>query len=432
MTIRNVRRQHTVGQGFFHSSEITPEDKDAFLFVYDCGSKDKYAVARRREIDSYINIISKNRTIDILFISHTHADHVNGLPQLLDIKHGARVDTIVLPLINVVERVITFARAAAEDSTSAKSAFYRDFIVDPAAAMERFRPRQIIFIRRGGPDGSAPDGDEPPTRGPEGADLHGRIVDGLGPTWKLVGRGKVEEIEGADKDKSKARRYVLDDSGAISVRGSRFSWLLAPYVDPGIAAHQSKFLDELAKQCKIPRSQIKRWLNTAGNLLDLVTTKIKLLEAAYKAISGELNITSLCLYSGPARYNPPSIPTYAFGFFGCIYHKDRGIDKRIAWLGTGDAALKQVARRNAFVTHYGKLFDKVMTMTLPHHGSDHNFHPDLLSRVQAAVYIAAADHITTWHHPGSETVQSICSVPAVLQVVTSAPPSGAYEEVELG
>lgn len=86
-------------------------------------------------------------------------------------------------------------------------------------------------------------------------------------------------------------------------------------------------------------------------------------------------------------------------------------------------------RRRAFLHHYGRLLELVVSLTLPDHGFDHNFHPGLLAAVRPRPYIAAADAYSTWKHPGAQSVQAVSSLPATLQMVTSKTASRAWELV---
>jgi hypothetical protein len=397
----------------------------------------RYAAELRRQIGNHLKCVGARSPLDVLFISHIHADHLNGLEQLLDGRHGLDVDTIVLPLVDVIDRLIAFARTAAEDSASVQSSFYRAFVVDPGGALGRFRPRQIIFVEPGNREDGAPDGGAPPLAPPDGPEVFGAGRGERGLTWKLVGKGSVRRLEASPQQpltggESSVTSLVMPDTLAMMMSARQGEWLLAPFVDPTIAAHRKQFLKELAKQCKISQSKLALWLKVTANVQQLVTTHLDLLAAAYGAVARDLNIPSLCLYSGPARGSSKMLARCHHGVFGCVHAHGAGRASRIAWLATGDAALKQKQRRADFVAHYGQLLDEVVTLTLPHHGSDHNFDVDLLSKVQPRLCVAAADRYSTWKHPGPHTVQAICSHPAVLQVVTSKVPSRASERGRLG
>lgn len=434
MTIENRRYQHPVGQGFFHTGGLYESGDLRFSYVYDCGAMHRYANAREREIDKYLTRAGAGSRLDILFLSHIHADHVNGLNQLLDPNKGISVDTIVLPLIDVVDRLIAFARTAVDDPASAQDAFYRDFVLDPATTLERFGPRQIIFISPGDRDSGAPDGSDRPL-----SPLDSKFEissEKREANCRLVGKGTVSELSPlsatGQSRQSSTQLLQVPDTAAFAVDVAQDTWLLAPYVDRTIKAHRSTFLDELSRQCGIPRSKLDSWLDNTVNIHELITQNRDRLAAAYGAITSDLNITSLCLYSGPEHRKAQNSIRHIRGFFGCVYHQNSGQNTRIARLSTGDAALGQAQRRADFVAHYDKLLNEVVTLTLPHHGSDHNFDPDLLHKIKPLVCVAAADSYATWKHPGPHTVQAVCSLPAVLQVVTSKVRSRAQEWAILG
>lgn len=72
-----TRTIHPVGQGAFYSESINGKDIN-FLAVYDCGG-DKTSI--QREI---LNLANNRNSIDVMFLSHFHSDHMNGIPLLLD------------------------------------------------------------------------------------------------------------------------------------------------------------------------------------------------------------------------------------------------------------------------------------------------------------------------------------------------------------
>lgn len=151
------------------------------------------------------------------------------------------------------------------------------------------------------------------------------------------------------------------------------------------------------------------------------------LKAAYASIQIDLNVTSMCLYSGPVPTFKPPASRY-IGKFGVWTVS--GPDKLgVAWLGTGDAALADRKRRSAFFKHYGSLLNEVITLTLPHHGSEHNFDAALLDRIRPSFCVAAADRFSSWRHPGTAVVQSVASTGRFLSVVTSNVESEVTETI---
>ena len=440
MGLENYRRQNPVGQGFFHSAFLREEDCLRLSYVYDCGAMAKYVDARNREIDKYHRITKffGAGQLDLLFLSHVHADHVNGVERLLG---SLDVDTIVLPLLNVIDRLIAYSRTAVDDPASAQSDFYRDLIVDPASALSRFSPRQILFVETGG-EGGAPGGGEGPIDpwdgGREGTFLKGAVGE-HGPSWILVGQGQLRSMEVAPDSSTEAK--VIPDTMAMMTTASLAAtssassfagaaWLLAPYVDPIIESQRKRFIAALAKKLKLTAKRLEPQLASADFVQDLVVNKVDRLAAAYRMLSHDLNVTSMSLYSGPAGALATGEQRKLEGGIGGFGWQS-GYD-RIAWLATGDAALKHVKRRNDFLAHYARLLDQVATLTLPHHGSEHNFHFDLLKVVKPLLCVAAADSYSNWKHPGAHVTQAVCSHPALMQVVTSKKPSQVWERASLG
>ena len=86
---------HNIGQGLFYSGRIND-----FNFIYDCGSENK------PQVESVVRDFKRNElqnsAIDLLVLSHLHADHVNGLNALFDTTIGGQitVDTVLLPYFN--------------------------------------------------------------------------------------------------------------------------------------------------------------------------------------------------------------------------------------------------------------------------------------------------------------------------------------------
>lgn len=424
MRVIHTRQQYPVGQGFFHSGDLYDEDgKCQLRYVVDCGAEDTYQSAREKQIDDFVSSVGAGGMLDLLLVSHVHKDHVNGIERLLDAKTGLKVDTIMMPLTTVAERLIAFARSVEENGSAAGSAFYQQFVIDPGTALSRLGPRQIILVRPGAPDDGAPGGT---------GDFAAPLPEGEGPShdpedkmsrheWRLVGKGQVEDRTDRSTRSGPGRTVqvsVIPDSAGIAAPcgDGKWEWLIAPYVDPKVEAGIAKFERTLARRLGIKVADLRTRLGNSAYVEKLIVNRANELKAAYRKVASNLNVTSLCVYSGPAASPITSecrVLSLRYGEHGL------GLCGGGGWLGTGDAALKEKIRLNPFLRHYGRLLDDVMTLTMPHHGSDRNFHPDLLDGVKPTWCVVAADKIGNWRHPGTSVVQSVASRGVLLLVATA-------------
>jgi hypothetical protein len=172
----------------------------------------------------------------------------------------------------------------------------------------------------------------------------------------------------------------------------------------------------------VPKCEV--WLTDPANVADLLTVKISHLSAAYKDVEKDLNITSMSLYSGPAKQHA-GLPRTRTGHWHV-----RSNGERTAWLGTGDAELGNSKRRARFLMHYRAHLGNVLTLALPHHGSDANFHRDLALKVRANFFVAASDDFQNWKHPGTRAVQTIASTGKFVSNVTSSVTSRFEETID--
>lgn len=463
------RVQHPIGQGFFHSgciraasdsrhlpyrlvspvqdylTAISPMRSGDLFYVYDCGAMPPYS----GRLDKAINRLcrcARGKVLDFLFLSHLHADHVNGVPDLLSPRGGLQVDTIVMPLTDDVERLIAFAGSLDNGATSAGDEFYEAFVVDPIAALGRFSPRQIILATRarpGGDDG-APDGGvavEPEGRGPIGPDAEDQPRDGRADRadgemlrWKLVGHGRVERWPGDDTGTTLTQPapalYRVDDTIAIRVADNGPAWLLSPYVDPGIR-QRGVFLRTLAVELDMSPHAVRMLVSNTEGRRALITKFAVQLRRAYSSIAKDLNLTSMCLLSGAAPAGARELMR-SHSQWGPWTIRPQGMDQgRIAWLATGDAALGKIKRCRAFLWHYRRHLPYIMTLTMPHHGSDASFNASLLRRTNPQVCIAAAGTYRNWRHPGTNVVQAVASIGLPLRIVNDSEKSEFAEFVML-
>lgn len=422
MIIIHKRKQHAVGQGFFHTGEIFPWSDNPIRYVYDCGSEPEYATQRDNRIDDYIGSLGTEKTIDYLFISHTHRDHMNGVERLLDQSKGVRVDTIILPLLDARERLLAYAADMSKEQQPPSDTFYIEYIIDPEKSLKVFGSRRIIFVKHNDSGSGAP---SVPENEPNGTDNH--VVndreDHSKTKQKFVGEG--------DQPDDSAGTYEMPDSVAIFCAESASSlsaWILAPYVDPTIAAKRDRFMQNLSAKRKMEVPDLEGKLSSTEFISKLVHDHAKDLREAYEELGTKetVNISSLCLYSGP-WWNAKNTHWCICRTVGRQHLvPDFG---NVAWLGTGDAGLKTTSRRESFVEHYKAHLPKVGTLTIPHHGSAENFSEDLLAQVNPDISVIAAAAYRGWYHPATSVVQSIASSGGIQATVTSDPKSEVEEYV---
>ena len=418
----HLRLQLPVGQGFFHAGWVhLSEDSPGYFYIYDCGSMTKYATACKREVKKLHGCVGNGAKLHLLVLSHMHADHVNGVPGLLK-DEALKVDTIMMPLVNMEDRLLSYAATVANDPKAARTKFYRSFVVDPVAAVSRFQPRNILLVRsgKGGAPGGEPDEDGPLDGAP---DIRG---EGEGYFWKLVGRGSAEE---KTRHSDGPIILTIPDSSALKifeVGHWNDAWLLAPYVDRDIRRNRNVFLEALAASQSLSTSDLRNKLTDTEFLKRLLSRKkIGALRKAYKACNRDLNLTSLCLYSGPSQNSFTDHRP-------CAHQGHRtmcGVPGRIGWLATGDARLGKTARVEAFVAHYKALTARVATLTLPHHGSSPDFNDRLLADIDPTVCTVAAGTFKNWQHPGARVVHAVTSAGALMFVANAEETTEIAEHV---
>jgi beta-lactamase superfamily II metal-dependent hydrolase len=142
---------HNVGQGLFYSGEIWRDnskniDSKNFAFVYDCGSvwhngktNLKYL---KPAIKRYSNNLVSKRILHLLTISHLHADHINGIPHLLE--EFERVKWVVIPYLTPFERLLV---AIANINAPI---WYFEFLSEPAEFLLKRNVERVVYIHPAG------------------------------------------------------------------------------------------------------------------------------------------------------------------------------------------------------------------------------------------------------------------------------------------
>lgn len=104
MEIRRIF--HPVGQGAFYS-EVFFDQKGGQVVVYDCGTEtgiNAMQIPLDKQIDLFKSSFVRNQQIDILFISHFHADHISGIDRLLA---NVKVKATIIPMLDWATLTLT-------------------------------------------------------------------------------------------------------------------------------------------------------------------------------------------------------------------------------------------------------------------------------------------------------------------------------------
>lgn len=132
-----IRTFHPVGQGAFYTEVLKGDGGGCFAVVYDCGTETT-AKDMNVNLEQQIDLFARSvPLIDILFISHFHADHISGLNRLLE---KVKVVRTVIPMMDVptitVTRIQNFIRYN-QESALAADGIIRDLYLD-GDSTERF------------------------------------------------------------------------------------------------------------------------------------------------------------------------------------------------------------------------------------------------------------------------------------------------------
>lgn len=405
----HVRRQMPVGQGGFHVGGLRqltahpwvlmPGSRAArfndaeFLYVYDCGSEPKKQVYR--EIDNLL-ACRPERQLDILVLSHFDRDHICGTPRLLRASDGFSVDTIILPFVDMDERIIALARAVASTETFGGQidTFFVDMVFEPTATLAAFGPRRIIFVRGDGGDGERGPGTAPDPGGDfdpkAGRDRDGSVRVDLKPAYPDDPKRAFELTtlgftNGAEVLEVRHAAAVIRDPTWLLL------WKLVPWVRPAAPAAVATFKAGVEALFKWKKGTFNTRITDASVRKQMVTTKRTKLAQLYRTAFGDKNLTSLCLYSG--LVTPNDFDAMAVEPMMAAHNLTK-----IGWLGTGDTHLVTATERAAFVKAYGPDVEHASTFVFPHHGSIANSDPNNLVS-DADHWVAAADPIHDWEHP---------------------------------
>lgn len=371
-----TRVLHPVGQGGFYTETLKNAQGNEFNVVYDCGGNGQRFMAKYLK-----SCYPKSKIIDLVFISHFHYDHINGLISLLennDVRH------LIIPqltpemfLESILYNYIDYGYF-----NNNINRFLHD-IYDK----ENYGATQITQILPNTDDNSVIVEEFP-----------------IRETDNMSVLPFITSYNGKRKD-------IIKDmpSGTVFSVGK---WLYIPF-NPSVPKNhtlQEGFYDYLKN--KLNGGSDFDVLSDLGIIIQNNLKKCAKLYKEFFKSGNNHNAYSMALFSG--MRNPQHHCYMINNLRDCRCCGNRECLRNPDFLYTGDF---EPGNNVHMMKHfYGSLYDTVKAIQVPHHGSCNNFSPDLYAG-KCVGYISAGEN-NRFNHPDKETLLNILACGCVPVVVS--------------
>lgn len=388
----------------------------------------------------------KKPIIDIVYISHFDADHINGLKYLLN---KTVIKEVSIPCTTPAERFIYLLNSTSNEYGQLEpvdllniSDFTLQFVANPHAALAQQAGEITLSQLENGDNESNLSIHATHNPSTDGYDLNSASPT-LSPnktiwtlfTHTLKGNARkleqsfnaalIDEIRKVETRKHKGGATTENPEAANDTEPSRTDFQNKETND----SDKIDFTDYTLLRKLLSREYIDAIRNAYRKALSL---------------SKGLNETSLILYSGPDderkiistfhscwrgnktlhKFPSASTPDLAYTSPAC------------GWIGCGDAPLGQNPQ---YITEFNRVFEyyktKTRTFAPPHHGSEIDWSDELLEDFgpngeEAPICVFSANSIR-WKHPSTRVILSTNSIGSPTIVVTNDVRSRFTETIEL-
>ena len=383
MNVIMTRRILPVGQGAFYLERFYNCDGNpSFTMVYDCGA---YPGKRyvKREIERNFK---KDESVDIVFISHLDADHVNGL---MDLLRRCQVKCIVYPLLEDGEYQLAWVK----NKINFRDSFSESFLRDAKEAIKQLKlPYELKLIkvkkyeRRSEPD---------PFK-----------------TIEIEGDG-LKLSNGQDTIES-GSRILLHVSKIRGQVDGDLKWLFSPLNyqhDSQLQKFDNLLTAEFGSAFRI-KDLPQYWVKSEEN-----QRKIK---SAYEKLAGGTNVNSMTLYSGPQSSTDASLLVTRVCSSSCYSCALPWCDQWVqaGCLYTGDYCAAVPENWQALDAWRKQFEDCIGGVQLPHHGSILSFNKKLIR--EGCVYFASVGETNKHGHPSGKVCEELRLSSKCFHIVTES------------
>lgn len=350
-----IRTFHPIGQGAFYTERHNFNGTN-FTIVYDCGSTTLNGQKLERKIKS---TFPKNQIIDILFISHFHVDHINGIEILA--KH-CRINKVVIPLIDNETKILLNVTNLIDNNYTDTSLIDNpeDFFGENTTII-RIEPTEINTNSEG------------------------------------IGFSETTDI-------SKINYSATIPSGTIFTPLDNVDWIFVPF---------NYKHEERSKQFRKSLEFYGLTFDDIDSISKIKKNKDDVIKA-YKSIDGDLNKNSMILYSG----NKSNVHIPCSTYYICaVYYLRHFQEFNIGCLYLGDIDLNEPNIIEDINAKLGYILRLVGTLQIPHHGSIHNFTTSILKHYNyCAVFSFGKSN--TYGHPSDKVISDVLAKHSYPCVVT--------------
>ncbi len=414
---------HNVGHGLFYTGILWNKlNKLKFYkaksykatFVYDCGSISLCPSELGNRINEFLNKLHRLKcnhkeesVIDLLIISHFHADHINGLPMLLE--KVTQVRNVVMPYLSFLERILIATVNLVNFKVFDQR--YFEFLYDPITyLLENYSDKigRIILIGRS-PEGPPSDGGDfqipeaPLDFNPENP----LDIENLGD-----GRGNEALKQKIMSEVPSWNRFLASDEPPLTVKTHNGYAILLGSLFFRFFNLKYSFPD-LDKKLNCFENCIKgiwgvtdlRNVSKEEVICELRRKRNNKFRKCYENCFGKknLNLTSLaCLHI------PLIKKSDEFLVFHCGNEEFSFLDinKSMAYMLTGDLLFNKRKYIQEFQTHFKSLLKDIFIFQVPHHGSRYNWNNNLLSLLNNALLLPISVSYKG-KHPHKEVILDI-------------------------
>ena len=368
-----IRTFHPVGQGGFYT-ETFNDRPNVPKVVFDCGGKSKEFM--EKYIDSFLPS-DKIVTIEAVFISHLHDDHINGLQHLID---RANVKKIFLPQFNSNQLFeIIFYNAARGAKGSNSNQLVLSFI-ESNKSNHSLNEVSIIQIAEVTGDNNYQNVTHNIQHGVSSQTIASGTPMELEKGWVYIPFNPKSKIPNFDKIKNQSIKETLQSL----------------YNNNTNLYEQAEALAQFVESCGV--EQCKK---------------------LYKKMFGGIhNGQSMTLFSGLRNPNmeicscpfPPTCHHYLYPHWRdwfAEFAKDNEACIPTNFLYTGDYEAGESAKMEELSSFYTnmKVWETICGVQIPHHGSRKNYAKELYNKRCYA--IASAGTSNKFHHPNIDTLINI-------------------------